>query len=171
MSEPQSEEDQRTEQAIKLAAGDNTAAASYLRLIGRVARMVDDLEDCDHGSVDIGLFAFLVLVALPRNPFFQANLAHLVALHDTTINAWQDANEMDPHEQSETARCWADYANEIAPAVCGLTQGYDARRRLSPQIRALLYCGWSSGKGQVISDLVSDKGYVIRDKQPLTTNH
>lgn len=132
-----------TEEAIRLAAGDNVHAAAYLRIIARVARMLDDLEDKDHGSVDTGFFAFLTLVALPRNPFFCANAGHLVALHDVTINAWQDSNEMDPHQESETARCWADYVNEIACAVAGLTQGYERRRELSPRIRSLLYSDWS----------------------------
>jgi hypothetical protein len=130
------------EEAIKLAAGDNVHAATYLRIIAMAARAIDDLHDGDHGLVDVGSLAHLLLVGLPRNVFFAANAAHLIALHDAAINAWQDANEMDPDSLLESSRYWADWLNEIVCVVAGLAGGYPHRRNVSPQIRTLLYPGW-----------------------------
>jgi len=157
--------------AIELAVGENVQAATYLRLLGQAARMLDDLHDGDAGPVDIGWLAHLLLVALPRNPFFAANSGHLVPLHDAAINAWQDANEMDPDSNLLASKFWAGWLNEIVCVVAGLCGGYNHRRSVSPRIRSLLYPNWdrevSSDKGLV----VSDKNFpVFTDHQPLTTN-
>jgi hypothetical protein len=129
-------------EAIELAAGENVHAAAYLRLIAGCARLIDDLHDGDRGPVDVGQLAHLLLVSLPRNPFFAAHSSYLVALHDAAINAWQDANQMDPDNRLPHARVWSDFVNEIACVVAGLAGGYQHRRNVSPRIRALLYEGW-----------------------------
>ena len=139
----------RVKEAIELAVGENVHAAMYLRLLGQTARMLDDLADGDHGPVDIGWLAHLLLVALPRNPFFAANSAHLVPLHDAALNAWQDANEMDPDTRLEATKFWASWLNEIVCVVAGLTGGYNHRRKVSPQIRGLLYPGWDDEENKV----------------------
>jgi hypothetical protein len=136
--------EQTVRESISIACGENTSAATYLALIAQVARMIDDLNDGDHGPVDVGYLAHLLLVALPRNPFFAQNAAYLVPLHDMVINAWQDSNEMDPDQRFAATKCWADFVNEIACVVAGLVHGYEYRRRHSPRIRALLYEGWDS---------------------------
>ncbi|RPJ19055.1 MAG: hypothetical protein EHM35_21165 [Planctomycetaceae bacterium] len=128
--------------AIELAAGDNVAAAMYLRSLGQAARMLDDLEDGDAGPVDIGWLAHLLLVALPRNSFFAAHASHLVPLHDVAINAWQDANAMDPDTHFIASEFWASWINEIVCVVAGLVGGYNHRRNVSPRIRTLLYPKW-----------------------------
>jgi hypothetical protein len=128
--------------AISLACGDNAAASAYLTMIAQVARMIDDLEDGDTGPVDIGYLAHLVLVALPRNPFFAQHAAYLVPLHDAAINAWQDANQMDPDGHLPAVRIWSDQINEIACVVAGLAGGYHHRRNVSPRIRMLLHPDW-----------------------------
>jgi hypothetical protein len=129
-------------EAIALACQDNAAAANYLTLIAHAARLLDDLEDGDAGPVDVGYVAFLLLVALPRNPFFAQHAASLIPLHDLAVNAWQDSNQMDPDSRLVATRYWSDQINEIACVVAGLVGGYHHRRSVSPRIRMLLYPGW-----------------------------
>jgi hypothetical protein len=158
---------QSVRDAIALACGDNTAAAAYLTMIAHAARMLDDLHDHE-GTVDVGYLAHVLLVALPRNSFFAQQAAYLIPLHDAAINAWQDANEMDPNGLLTASRYWSDWLNEIACVVAGLVGGYHHRRSVSPRIRMLLYPGWD--------DEESDKGLVVSGEPPclhssLTTNH
>lgn len=144
MSTPQ-EREQRPEEerlayeAIHLAARGNVAAEQYLRLIALAARMIDDLEDADRGAVDVGRLAHLLLVELPRNPFFCAHASCLVGLHDMALNAWQDATEIERTQTTPASRVWADLINEVAVVVAGLTGGYDYRRQVSIRIREALY--------------------------------
>jgi len=131
-------------EAIALAAGENQQAAAYLGLIAQVARMLDDLEDGDHGPVEVGYLAHLTLVVLPRNPFFAQHAAYLIPLHDAAINAWQDASQMDPDGLLPSSKVWSGQINEIACLVAGLVGGYQHRRTVSPRIRMLLYPDWDA---------------------------
>ena len=74
--------------------------------------------------------------------FFAAHAAHLVPLHDVAINAWQDANAMDPDTHFIASEFWASWINEIVCVVAGLVGGYNHRRNVSPRIRTLLYPKW-----------------------------
>jgi hypothetical protein len=125
------------EQAIEIAANGNADADAYLRIIARAARMIDDIEDGDNPPVDTGLLAHLLLVALPANPFFCRHAATLISLQDMAINAWQDANQI-PADDTHGI-FWADLVNEIPCVVAGLTGGYTYRRKVSLEIRNLLY--------------------------------
>jgi hypothetical protein len=136
------------QEVIALACGDNAAAAAYLTLIAQAIRMLDDLHDGDAGPVDVGYLAHLLLVALPRNPFFAQHAAHLVALHDTAVNAWQDANQMDPDGLLVAPRVWSDQINEVVFVVAGLVGGYFHRRSVSPRIRMLLSPDWDQEEGR-----------------------
>jgi hypothetical protein len=138
------------QKAISLAANDHPDAKEYLELIAAIARRIDDLHDADHGEVDVGLLAHLCLVALPSNQFFARYAARLIPLHDLVINAWQDTNE--PEVGVTKVSCaewdyiWADLVNEIACSVAGITGGYAYRRKVSQEIRRLLYDASSETK-------------------------
>jgi hypothetical protein len=128
-----------TEKAMALAAHGNQEALEYLRIWGGAFRLLDDLHDADNGPVDVGLLAHLLLVALPRNPFFCRFAVHLTSAHDIAINAWQDANKLPPTDRHTIL--FADLGNEVAQVVAGLTGGYMYRRKVSMEIRRLLYRG------------------------------
>jgi hypothetical protein len=128
-----------TEKAMALAANGNQEALEYLRIWGGAFRLLDDLHDGDNGKVDVGLLAHLLLVAMPRNPFFGRFAAHLIPAHDIAINAWQDANNLPPANRKTIL--FADLGNEVAQVVAGLTGGYAYRRKVSMEIRRLLYRG------------------------------
>lgn len=141
---------QAVRDAISLACGDNASAVAYLTMIAQVARSLDDLQDGDAGQVDVGYLAHLLLVALPRNSFFAQHSTYLVPLHDAAVNAWQDANQMDPDSLLPAARIWSDRVNEIACVAAGLVGGYQHRRNVSPRIRMLLYPDWDKEGDEAI---------------------
>ena len=126
-----------TERAMLLAANGNPEAMEYMRIFAQSIRLIDDIEDGDNPPVDAGFLAHLVLVALPRNPFLARYAAHLIPAHDIAINAWQDANELPPEDRLTVF--WADLVNEVAQVVAGITGGYAYRRKVSMEIRQLLY--------------------------------
>jgi len=126
------------EKAITIAANGNVHAKEYLELIAGIARRIDDIHDEDHGKVDAGLLAYLCLVALPSNPFFCVHAARLIPLHDLVINAWQDSNQLDP-ALDQWSLVYCDLVNEIACSVAGITGGYTYRRKVSLELRQLLY--------------------------------
>ena len=128
--------DAAIETAIKLAANGNAEADIYLRIIARAARLIDDIEDDDVPG-DIGFLAHLLLVALPSNRFFVRHALSLIPLHDMAVNAWQDSNKRTTQDLAWDF--WADLVNEIACMVAGLTGGYEYRRKVSCEIRQLLY--------------------------------
>jgi hypothetical protein len=138
-------------EAIQLAAGDNRDAAVYLRIMGQATRMLDDLQDGDAGPVDVGWLSHILLVALPANPFFATHAAYLIPLHDTGVNAWQDANEMDPDGHLTASKFWAGWLIELFPIVAGIVGGYAHRRKVSPQIRKLLTPGWDEPDYEAIT--------------------
>jgi len=141
-TEERTQNNELVEQAIALAAGDDAAAAAYLRTIAGASRTLDDLVDGDRFvSADAVTKVFAnLLVTLPQNPFFLRHREALTALHLMAMNAWLDANtwEQSHHRTRQLyAHVLRDAIGEILPAVAYLTGGWPRMREVSLQIREL----------------------------------
>lgn len=117
-------------EAIHLAANGNDAAEDYMRIVGRAARLLDNIVDQDKPYCGYEL-AELLLVSLPNNPFYRENRATLDALHLLAVRAWQDAdkwlNSADPYQQ-EHAKVNRDLINEIVVYVAQMTDASEEVR-------------------------------------------
>ncbi len=74
MSTPQEREDSTvaSDEIFKLASGKNKEADKYLRMIGKVYRVLDDIYDGDH-PITVGDLLDIIehlLIGIPSNRFF-----------------------------------------------------------------------------------------------------
>lgn len=133
--------EEKVQEAMKLCANGNADAWSYLSIIARSARLIDDLVDEPKKWVRENSYnlAQLLLVDLPNNAFFDANKPALLPLHVTSLNAWIDSNEW--MEKDTTRRNYAlvirDQLTELGLLVAYITGGNNHMRNISLKVREL----------------------------------
>ena len=128
-------------EAVKLCAGGNREAHLYLNIICKIARFIDDLYDDKEnwkGAYTYDL-AFLLLVELPDNSFFNQHKHNLLPLHLVCLNAWKDANSWE--DAGKTKRTYAlvirDTLTELGLMTAFLTGGKDYLDSVSLTVREL----------------------------------
>ena len=133
--------DEKVYEAIRLSSNGNNDAWSYLSIISKVLRIIDDLVD-EPEKVKVEdkyNLALLLMVELPSNSFFHAHKLALLPLHLTSINAWIDSNDW--MEKDKTRKNYAlvirDQITELVMLVAFLTGGTDYMRNVSLKIREL----------------------------------
>jgi hypothetical protein len=133
--------DEKVYEAIRLSSNGNNDAWSYLSIISKVLRIIDDLVD-EPEKVKVEdkyNLALLLMVELPSNSFFHSHKSALLPLHLTSINAWIDSNDW--MEKDKTRKNYAlvirDQITELVMLVAFLTGGTDYMRNVSLKIREL----------------------------------
>ena len=128
-------------EAVSLCSNGDPEAWSYLSIICRVSRIIDDLVDEPEkvGKEDKYKLAQLLLVDLPNNTFFTRHKASLLPHHVTSLNAWIDSNDW--MEKDKTRKTYAlvirDQLTELGLLVAFLTGGNEHMRSISLQVRDL----------------------------------
>ena len=133
--------DEKVYEAIRLSSNGNNDAWSYLSIISKVLRIIDDLVD-EPEKVKVEdkyNLALLLMVDLPSNSFFHTHKTSLLPLHLTSLNAWIDSNHW--MEKDKTRKNYAlvirDQITELVMLVAFLTGGTDYMRNVSLKIREL----------------------------------
>ena len=128
------ERDEKLLQWIK-----NPHAVSFVLDIGDAAELWDDLIDQDKPiqPKDVNRVFTRLVTVLPLNPFFDAYKLQLIPLLVAGINAWHDANALEKGSDNDKAMAYVlrDWYVELTMFVVYLTQGHEAMRELSLDIR------------------------------------
>ena len=127
------------------AALGNQAAVDYLMMIVKIAHLWDDLTDkdklVDQASID-SIFINL-LVDLPRNPFYIANLEQLTSVTENAIRNWLLANYVEQNKNVNIPlECAFILRSSYADVVCTVASicgGHGHGLEISKHIRSLVH--------------------------------
>ena len=130
--------------ALEASVG-NHAAAAWLYQVVEALHLWDDLIDKDRELADdhIDHVFRLMLVEMPRNPFFQAHAANLVPVLVMAIQNWKVANSVERGQESDVSlECafvirssYVDLVTMVATICGGDTHGVEVAKR----VRALAH--------------------------------
>lgn len=127
------------------AALGNKAAVDYLMMIVKIAHLWDDLTDkdklVDQASID-SIFINL-LVDLPRNPFYVANLEQLTSVTENAIRNWLLSNYIEQNKDVniplECAFILRSSYADIVCTVASICGGHEHGLEISKHIRSLVH--------------------------------
>lgn len=102
-------------------------AAAWLLNLWDVIQVFDDLYDRDEvGRTDILKTLWRVLVAMPANPFYKANEAHLSPLIANALFKWEAANKVESENApTEVSFVWRAAYYDVVMMVVALCHGPD----------------------------------------------
>ena len=124
---------------IKLASGKNKEAAKYLRMIGHVYRVLDDVYDGDHPITRGELLNSIehLLIGIPSNRFFIQHQDKLTSQHITAYNAWMASNRWanGDLEQRVFSHVWRGDYQAVVGLVALLTQGIDQMKLVGQKVK------------------------------------
>ena len=133
--------DKKVDYAQNLAAGNDTDALSYLKLIAYCARLADDIADEPDSVSQVQLLGLVetLFIKLPSNSFYIKHNDKLLSQHITIWNTWEASNVLDSGDSTDKiyAHVLRDYVNELLPLVALLTQGHDKMKEVNGLIRSL----------------------------------
>ena len=139
-TEQEREEDAvRSDELIKLASGKNKEADKYLRMIGYVWRVMDDIYDGDYPITrgDVLKVIEYLFIGIPSNRFFIHHRDKLSSQHITAYNAWSAANRWSKGnlEQRVFSHAWRGDYQAVVGLVALLTQGIDHMKLVDQKVR------------------------------------
>ena len=141
MSTPQEREEDtvKSDELIKLASGKNKEADKYLRMIGHVYRVMDDVYDGDFPITRGDIFNAMehLLIGIPSNRFFIQHQDKLTSQHITAYNAWVAANRWAKGnlEQRVFSHVWRGDYQAVVGLVALLTGGIDHMKLVDQKVR------------------------------------
>ena len=141
MSTPQEREEDavKSDELIKLASGKNKEADKYLRMIGHVWRVLDDIYDGDHPVTrgDVLKVIEHLFIDIPSNRFFIHHHDKLISQHITAYNAWMTANKWSEGnlEQKVFSHVWRGDYQAVIGLVALLTQGIDQMKLVDQKVK------------------------------------
>ena len=129
----------KSDELIKLASGKNKEADKYLRMIGHVYRVLDDVYDGDFPITRGDIFDAIehLLIGIPSNRFFIQHQNKLISQHITAYNAWMAANRWTKGnlEQRVFSHVWRGDYQAVVGLVALLTQGIDQMKLVDQKVR------------------------------------
>jgi len=139
-TEQEREEDAvRSDELIKLASGKNKEADKYLRMIGHVWRVMDDVYDGDYPVTreDVLKVIEYLFIDIPSNRFFIHHRDKLTSQHITAYNAWMAANRWGKGnlEQRVFSHVWRGDYQAVIGLVALLTQGIDQMKLVDQKVK------------------------------------
>ena len=139
-TEQEREEDAvRSDELIKLASGKNKEADKYLRMIGHVWRVMDDVYDGDYPVTrgDVLKVIEYLFIDIPSNRFFIQHRDKLTSQHITAYNAWMASNRWTKGnlEQRVFSHVWRGDYQAVIGLVALLTQGIDHMKLVDQKVR------------------------------------
>ena len=141
MSTPQEREEDtvKSDEVIKLASGKNKEADKYLRMIGSVWRVMDDIHDGDYPVTrgDVLKIIEYLFIGIPSNRFFIHHRDKLTSQHITAYNAWSVANRWSKGnlEQRVFSHVWRGDYQAVVGLVALLTGGIDHMKLVDQKVR------------------------------------
>ncbi len=141
MSTPQEREEDtvKSDELIKLASGKNKEADKYLRMIGHVYRVLDDVYDGDFPITRGDIFDAIehLLIGIPSNRFFIQHQDKLTSQHITAYNAWMASNRWTKGnlEQRVFSHVWRGDYQAVLGLVALLTGGIDHMKLVDQKVR------------------------------------
>jgi len=137
--EEREEDAVKSDELIKLASGKNKEADKYLRMIGHVYRVLDDVYDGDFPITRGDIFDAIehLLIGIPSNRFFIQHQNKLISQHITAYNAWMAANRWTKGnlEQRVFSHVWRGDYQAVIGLVALLTQGIDQMKLVDQKVR------------------------------------
>ncbi len=137
--EEREEDAVKSDELIKLASGKNKEADKYLRMIGHVYRVLDDVYDGDFPITRGDIFDAIeyLLIGIPSNRFFIHHQDKLTSQHITAYNAWMAANRWTKGnlEQRVFSHVWRGDYQAVIGLVALLTQGVDQMKLVDQKVR------------------------------------
>ncbi len=139
-TEQEREEDAvKSDELIKLASGKNKEADKYLRMIGHVWRVMDDVYDGDYPVTreDVLKVIEYLFIDIPSNRFFIHHRDKLTSQHITAYNAWMAANRWGKGnlEQRVFSHVWRGDYQAVIGLVALLTQGIDQMKLVDQKVK------------------------------------
>tara|TARA_R100001463_G_scaffold83771_1_gene138316 strand:+ start:887 stop:1363 length:477 start_codon:yes stop_codon:yes gene_type:complete len=129
----------KSDELIKLASGKNKEADKYLRMLGHVYRVLDDVYDGDFPITRGDIFDAIeyLLIGIPSNRFFIHHQDKLTSQHITAYNAWMAANRWTKGnlEQRVFSHVWRGDYQAVIGLVALLTQGVDQMKLVDQKVR------------------------------------
>ena len=141
MSTPQEREEDavKSDELIKLASGKNKEADKYLRMIGYVWRVMDDIYDGDYPITrgDVLKVIEYLFIDIPSNRFFIHHRDKLISQHITAYNAWTTSNRWAKGnlEQRVFSHVWRGDYQAVIGLVALLTQGIDQMKLVDQKVK------------------------------------
>ena len=137
--EEREEDAVKSDELIKLASGKNKEADKYLRMIGHVYRVLDDVYDGDFPITRGDIFDAIeyLLIGIPSNRFFIHHQDKLTSQHITAYNAWMAANRWTKGnlEQRVFSHVWRGDYQAVIGLVALLTQGVDQMKLVDQEVK------------------------------------
>jgi hypothetical protein len=147
------------ELALEAAVG-NRAAATWLASMVEALHLWDDLIDKDRPILDetVDHVFRLMLVEMPRNPFFQAHCANLTPVLVMAIQNWHVANAVERGKEQEVTSeaafilrsSYVDLVTMVATICGGDVHGVE----IAKKVRALAH---SEGFEQYLKNLRAER--------------
>ena len=141
MSTPQEREEDtvKSDELIKLASGKNKEADKYLRMVGYVWRVMDDIYDGDYPITrgDVLKIIEYLFIGIPSNRFFIHHRDKLTSQHITAYNAWMASNRWSKGnlEQRVFSHVWRGDYQAVVGLVALLTGGIDHMKLVDQKVR------------------------------------
>ena len=141
MSTPQEREEDtvKSDELIKLASGKNKEADKYLRMVGYVWRVMDDIYDGDYPITrgDVLKIIEYLFIGIPSNRFFIHHHDKLISQHITAYNAWMAANRWDTGDLEKRiySHVWRGDYQAVLGLVALLTQGIDQMKLVDQKVK------------------------------------
>jgi len=137
--EEREEDSVKSDEVIKLASGKNKEADKYLRMVGYVWRVMDDVYDGDYPVTrgDVLKVIEYLFIDIPSNRFFIQHRDKLTSQHITAYNAWMASNRWTKGnlEQRVFSHVWRGDYQAVVGLVALLTQGIDQMRLVDQKVR------------------------------------
>jgi hypothetical protein len=141
-------------------ANGNTQAAEMLDIVGRIARLADDLADGDQAPsvLKVGELLHMSMVDLPSNPFFKQHFQALIPSISDGILSWEVSEEWRAGEGKRPVFgfVYREAVERIAHTVALLTGGTNHARRVIRELHAVCH----DGVRETVDEWVSEKGQV-----------
>ncbi len=129
----------KSDELIKLASGKNKEADKYLRMIGYVWRVMDDIYDGDYPITrgDVLKVIEYLFIGIPSNRFFIQHQDKLTSQHITAYNAWMASNRWTKGnlEQRVFSHVWRGDYQAVLGLVALLTGGIDHMKLVDQKVR------------------------------------
>ena len=137
--EEREEDSVKSDEVIKLASGKNKEADKYLRMIGHVWRVMDDIHDGDYPVTreDVLKIIEYLFIGIPSNRFFIHHHDKLISQHITAYNAWIAANMWDSGnlEQRVYSHVWRGDYQAVVGLVALLTGGIEHMKLVDKKVK------------------------------------
>jgi len=137
--EEREEDSVKSDEVIKLASGKKKEADKYLRMVGYVWRVMDDVYDGDYPVTrgDVLKVIEYLFIDIPSNRFFIQHRDKLTSQHITAYNAWMASNRWTKGnlEQRVFSHVWRGDYQAVVGLVALLTQGIDQMRLVDQKVR------------------------------------